>query len=207
MRLASRLRHDRRGVTVVEFALIAPVMCLMMMGLGDLLFNMYAKELLEGSIQKAARDSAIQGGAQQAGEIDADVMEMMGAIMPRPTPNCAPTPPSGTFCSTRQSYEVFSAAGPEPFNDDNNDGQRNTTECYQDLNRNGSWDVSPGPGSPGQGGANDVTLYTIKITYARIFPVPQLFGWSDNNAVSAQALLKNQPYATRADPTIVWKCS
>jgi hypothetical protein len=207
MSLASRLRADRRGVTVVEFALIAPVMCLMMMGLGDLLYQMYAKELLEGSIQKAARDSAIQGGAQQTAEIDNDVLEIMSAIMPRPTASCAASPAAGTFCSTRKSYEVFSAAGPEPFNDDNNNGQRNSTECYQDLNKNGSWDVSPGPGTAGQGGANDVTLYTIKITYARIFPVPQLFGWNANNTVAAQALLKNQPYATRADPTITWKCS
>lgn len=207
MRLARRLATDRRGVTIVEFALVAPVMCLMMMGLGDMLYQMYAKELLDGAIQKAARDSSIQGGGQQTAEIDGEVMDMIGTIMTRPTPSCATTPPAGTYCATRRNFAVFSAAGPEPFNDDNANGQRDTGECYQDLNNNGSWDAVGGTGNAGQGAANDVTLYTIKVTYTRIFPVPQLLGWSPNNTIAAQALLKNQPYASRPEPTITWKCS
>lgn len=207
MRLARRLAKDHRGVTVVEFAIIAPVMCLMMMGLGDMLYQMYAKELLDGAIQKAARDSAIQGGGQRTAEIDAEVMEMMSTIMPRPTPSCASSPAAGTFCATRRSYAVFSAAGPEPFTDDNNNGQRDPGECYQDLNSSNNWEAVGSSGSTGQGGANDVTLYTIRLTYARIFPVPQLLGWNTNNTIAAQAFLKNQPYASRPEPTIVWKCS
>ena len=207
MKLAARLLSDRRGVTVVEFAIIAPVMCLMMMGLGDMLYQMYAKELLDGAIQKAARDSAIQGGGQRTAAIDGEVMDMMSTIMTRPTPSCATTPAASTFCATRRSYGVFSAAGPEPFNDDNNNGQRDAGECYQDLNNSNTWDAVGSPGSAGQGAANDVTLYTIRVTYTRIFPVPQLLGWSANNTISAQALLKNQPYSSRPEPTITWRCS
>lgn len=207
MRFAKHFASDRRGVTIVEFALVAPVMCMMLMGLGDMLYQMYAKELLDGAIQKAARDSAIQGGGQQTAAIDGEVMDMMSSIMERPTPSCASTPAAGTFCATRRNYAVFSAVGPEPFNDDNGNGQRDAGECYQDLNGNARWDATASPGVAGQGGANDVTLYTIRVTYPRIFPVPQLFGWSETNTIAAQALLKNQPYASRQEPSITWRCT
>jgi Flp pilus assembly pilin Flp len=57
------LRRDKRGATIVEFALVSPVMILMMMGLGDMGYQVYAQSILNGAMQKAARDSAIQGGA------------------------------------------------------------------------------------------------------------------------------------------------
>ncbi|ONF95509.1 TadE-like protein [Sphingomonas jeddahensis] len=207
MRCVQRLLGDRRGVTVVEFAIVVPVMCMMMMGLGDLLYQTYANELLSGSIQKAARDSAIQGGADQADVLDGQVIDMLAQIMQRPTASCSPTPLPGTYCSRRRSYAVFSAAGPEPFNDDNGNNLRETGECYQDLNNNGTWDAQAANGVAGQGGANEVTLYTISVTYPRIFPVPALFGWSSSQTISAQTLLKNQPYASRIDPTVTWKCN
>lgn len=202
--ILSRLRRDRRGVTLVEFALIFPVTALMMMGLGDLLYQMYVKQLLSGAIQKAARDSAIQGGAQQTAAIDARVLQMMTGIMRLPTPSCAPNPPSGTYCSTRVSYATFGAVGPEPFDDDNGNKQRDPGECFTDVNGNGVWDAEPG--TTGQGGANDVTLYRISITYPRIFPVARLLGVPQYQTTSAQTLLKNQPYATQVAPTVQKLC-
>ncbi len=191
----ARLRRDRRGVTVVEFAIVVPAMALMMMGLGDLLYQMYVKELLTGSIQKAARDSTIQGGAQQIATIDGKVLGMMGSIMRVPTPSCATTPASGTYCSSRLSYASFMAVGPERFDDTNGNNRRDPGECFTDVNGNGQWDLEPGVA--GQGGANDVTLYSMRITYSRLFPVARLLGVSDTQSVKVETLLKNQPYATQ----------
>jgi Flp pilus assembly pilin Flp len=201
------LRRDRRGITLVEFGLILPAMMIMLMGLGDVLYQAYAQEMLSGSIQKAARDSAIQGGSEKSTEIDNQVITMLDTIMVKPTASCAAAPAAGTFCSTRQNYAIFSAAGPEPFNDDNNNGQRDAGECYLDTNGNGSWDATPSPGATGQGGANDVALYKMSITYNRLFPIARLIGLSQTQTISAQALLKNQPYATRTDPTVATKCT
>ena len=39
IRTLHRLARDRRGVTIIEFAIVLPVMLLMMMGLGDLLYQ------------------------------------------------------------------------------------------------------------------------------------------------------------------------
>lgn len=205
IRRLRRLRRDRRGVTIVEFAMVAPVLSLLMMGLGDMLYQMYVKEMLTGSVQKAARDSGIQGGAQQTAAIDAKVLGMMSNIMRAPTASCANPAAAGTYCSTRLSYASFSAVGPEPFDDNNANNQRDPGECYTDVNGNGRWDAEPG--ATGQGGANDVALYTMRITYPRIFPVARMLGASANQTVTAQTLLKNQPYATQAGATATRLCN
>lgn len=202
-----RFAQNRNGATIIEFALILPAMMMMMMGLGDVLYQMYAQEILAGSIQKAGRDSGIQGGAQKTSDIDNQVLGMMTSIMPRPRASCASVPAGGTFCSSRQAYAMFASAGPEPFSDDNNNGMRDSTECYQDMNNNGSWDASPSPGAGGQGGASDVALYRLSITYARLFPVAGLLGMGSTQTISAQTLLKNQPYATRSEPTVTTRCT
>jgi Flp pilus assembly protein TadG len=200
-----RTVRDRRGVTAVEFSLVAPVMILMMMGLGDILYQMYVKEMLNGAVQKAARDSAIQGGAQQTDAIDAKVLTTLASIMRKPVASCAVKPATGTYCSTRSSYATFSAVGPEPFVDQNGNNQRDPGECYTDVNGNTNWDADAG--IAGQGGANDVTLYTMRITYLRLFPVARLLGVSSNQTVSVQTLLKNQPYATQATSTAATLCN
>ena len=44
----SRLRRDERGVTVVEFALLAPVLLVTLLGMFDMGYTMYAQTLLQG---------------------------------------------------------------------------------------------------------------------------------------------------------------
>lgn len=178
------LRRDRRGATIIEFAIITPVMMLLMMGLGDLLYQVYVQSVLNGAVQKAARDSGIEGGAANASTIDGTVQTIARQIAP-----------AATFVPTRKNYDTFAEVAPEPFTDTNGNGVRDPGECYTDMNGNGSWDADPG--SAGQGGASAVTLYTMTMTYPRVFPVAGLFGWSRNQTVSATTLLKNQPYATQ----------
>ena len=48
---------DRRGVTAIEFGIVAPVLCLMILGLSDLAYQSYTQSMLEGAVQKAARDA------------------------------------------------------------------------------------------------------------------------------------------------------
>ena len=55
-RIASLVR-DAEGATIVEFALILPVLMVTLMGLFDLPYNMYTSQMLQGAIQNAARSS------------------------------------------------------------------------------------------------------------------------------------------------------
>jgi Flp pilus assembly protein TadG len=193
-RFIPALRDDRRGAVLVEFAILAPVMLMMLMGMFDLLYQVYTQSILNGELQKAARDSGIEGGSASTATIDAKVQTMVKKIAP-----------SATFTSTRKSYDTFSEVAPEPFTDSNSNGVRDPGECFTDENGNGSWDQDPG--ATGQGGASAVTVYTMTATYPRLFPVASLLGWPTTQTVSATTLLKNQPYATQTTTANVTVCT
>ena len=193
-RLLARLRNDARGAALVEFAIVAPVMMLMLMGLGDVLYQAYAQAILNGALQKAGRDSSIEGGASQTAAIDAKVTAMVKNIAK-----------NATFTSSRKNYDTFTSVAPEPFTDTNGNGVRNAGECYTDVNGNKAWDADPG--TTGQGGANDIALYTITGTYPRMFPFAGLIGWSTTQSVSSTTLLKNQPYANQSTITAATICT
>lgn len=190
------VRSDRRGVTALEFALILPVMLAMIMGLGELMYQAYAQSILEGAMQKAARDSSIQGGGDNAAALDQSVLDMVKIVAPGSS--FAATP-------TRKNYDTFSSAKPEPFTDTNGNGVRDAKECFDDVNGNGSYDTDPG--MTGQGGANDVTLYTVQISYPRLFPVASFFGGSAMQTIKATTFLKNQPYASQTVTTVKNLCT
>lgn len=185
-----RLRADVRGSPALQFALVLPVMLMLIMGLGELTFQTYVQSVLTGAVQKAGRDSTIQGASTQTDTIDAAVQAVVQRVVP-----------SGTFTSTRANYDNYSAIAGEPFTDSpypsssgTYDGVCNHGETYVDVNNNGHYDLDLS--TSGQGGANDVTKYTMTVTYRRLFPVG-FIGWSQNARLSATTILKNQPYASQ----------
>ncbi len=187
--LLRRLARDARGATVVEFAFVVPVMLILMMGMCELGYQAYVQSVITGAVQKAGRDSGIQGAT--ASNIDARVLSQVRSA--------APSAVWADGYPTRKSYTSFSAIAPEPFVDTNGNGKRDSTECYTDVNGNKQWDADAG--RTGQGGANDVTVYTGQITYNRLFPVVKLLGWQGTATLSATTTLMNQPYATQATST------
>lgn len=186
--------RDRRGVSTIEFALLAPVLFIVLLGLFDLMYGVYARSVLEGAVIKAGRDSALENNAADQSAIDNKVRTMLATLG------------SGMTVSTsRKSYASFSLVKPETFNDQNGNGVRDTGECFDDINGNGIWDADPGVG--GQGSANDVTNYTVTLTFNRLFPMAGLLGWPPTQSLSASTLLKNQPYKTQTNTVVRSVCT
>lgn len=189
-RIRTALR-DTSGVAAIEFGIVAPVMCLFMMGVGDLLYGTYARSILLGAVQKAGRDATLQQNTSSTATtaIDNAVMTVVRSVAP-----------AATYVSTRENYTTFSLVDkPEPYVDSPTTGTvgvRDPGECYTDINGNSQWD-SDGARS-GVGGASDVAQYTITITYPRVFPVAGFLGWGTQGTATAQTLLKNQPYAAQS---------
>lgn len=188
-RLVTGLRHERRGATIIEFAIVAPVMLLMIMGLMDICYQAYVQSVLSGAVRKAGRDAAIQGGQQNWTAIDQAVMTQVNQV----------SRTAVILSSTHLSYSDFTnVAVPEPFIDSNGDGKYNAaTDCFTDVNGNTVWDSDEGA-SGSQGGASDVAVYTLKIQYPDLFPMASMIGWNPNQVLSATTILRNQPYATQA---------
>lgn len=185
--LLKAIRGDERGVTIVEFAIIAPVLCILLMGMMDMAHTLYMRANLQGIMQKAARDASLETGAEvpQQTIIDAKVTEEVTKLANR-----------AEVRFSRRFYRTFSEASTaraEEWTDTNHDGVCNNGEPYTDLNNNNSWDRDGG--NDGQGGARDTALYTATVEYPRLFPMAGLIGLSETVQVRATTVLRNQPYA------------
>jgi len=184
--LRSNLARCERGVSAIEFALIAPVFLTLLLGTFDVGHTMYVRGILSGAIQDAGRDAGLESGANTVSAIDTYVAKQLKA-----------TAPQGAVLTTRKNYQSFMDAGkPEDFVDANANLVYDPEECFTDANGNEQWD--PDKGLAGQGGADDVVVYTATLTYDRIVPLGGFLGWDDTNTISASTVLRNQPFADQA---------
>jgi Flp pilus assembly protein TadG len=180
----STLKHDTRGATAVEFALIFPTFLVLLLGSFDVGYQLYARAILQGAVQKAARDSGLQTGAGQIAQIDAKVLASIDAIVK--------AAPGRTVVFTRRSYMNLSDVGEmEDFTDSDADGVCDLGEPYEDINGSGTWNDR---GTAGQGGARAAVLYSVTLKYDRMFPLSKLIGLPPVVDMVASTVLRNQPY-------------
>jgi len=177
------LAADRDGTTIVEFAMISPVLLMMIMGLFDMAHTQYTGTLLTGALQKAGRDLTLESGFSRQSAIDAAVRGQIAAVMP----------PGAVITFEKQSHFDFSDVDlAEDYTDLNSDGNCNNGEPYVDRNDNSSWDRDRG--RSGIGGARDVVSYKATVVYPRLFPLASMIYLSPNVTLNASTLLRNQPF-------------
>lgn len=187
LRLPARLREDERGATIVEFAVVAPVMGLLLLGSGDIAHTLYTRGVIQGVIQKTARDSALESGTEA--EVQKRLDDRVKAQVKAMANNA-------DIKISRRYYRTFSEASiakAETWSDTNTNGICDAGEPYEDSNGNASWDRDGGNG--GQGGAKDAVLYTVEVSYPRMFPLYNFTGGSKTTKITASTVLKNQPYS------------
>lgn len=184
-------RQDVRGATLVEFAIVAMPLIVMMMAMFDLGFREYISIQLAGALDQSARQVTV-GTATNAAAIKASVTTQIRTILPGATVNVIPS-----------SYDAFSKVGkPEPITTDTAPiGVYNKGDCFEDENGNGVWDSDSGLN--GTGGSDDIVYYTAIVTYPEIVPMRRLLGWPATETVTGTAMMKNQPYASQADPAVI----
>jgi len=179
-----RLKRDSAGVTAVEFALVAPIFLMVIVGSLDLGQMVYAKSVLDGVVEKAARDSTLESGDTILADrvVKKAVLEIL---------------PEARVSATRKSYFDFNSANRgEELDDVNGDGECSPGEAYTDLNGNDAWDEDLG--AAGNGGANDVIVYTVKVSYEPVFAMPIVpLDWSTRE-ISATAVKRNQPFGKQS---------
>jgi Flp pilus assembly protein TadG len=184
------LRRDTSGATIVEFALILPVLCMMLLGTLDLGYRSYVASVVQGALHDAARMATV-GGVSTA-QIQTYVTNKLQAFSR-----------NATITTTTRSYSDYSGVkvaetitqDTAPF------GTYNPGDCFQDANGNGSYDTDRG--RSGTGGSEDVVYFEVTMTYPHIMPVGKLFGWSGNVTTTQNTVLRNQPYAARSNSVAV----
>lgn len=192
MRLATfrRLAREQRGATLVEFAIVAPVMCLFLAGSFDMAHTLYTRAVLQGIVQKTARDSGLESSTTQAAQ-DALDTKVKAAVMALAN--------NATVTISRRFYRTFSdaqAAQAEAWTDTDRNGICDHGEPYQDENLNNTWDRDGG--DSGQGNAKDRTVYTVTMSYPRVFPINGFIrSMPSQTTITAATVLENQPYSSQ----------
>jgi Flp pilus assembly protein TadG len=187
---AIAIAKNEAGISITEFGLIAPVVATMLLGTMDLGHTLYMRTVLDGAIQDIARDSALEDGG---------ILAKQEIINERITQQIKRLNKDATVTIKRRYYRNFTNAynaDEEEYTDTNNDGECNNGEPYVDANLNDTWDSDGG--DAGQGGAKDVSIVTVTVSYARLFPMASLAGLPENVTVAANTVLANQPYGDQA---------
>lgn len=194
--LLRRLRRQESGLAAVEFALTAPVFLLLLMGIFDYSWQLYARQVLQGAVAKASRDATLEKYASSQTALDNHVRDAVLKVFK-----------NANVTFSRKTYDSFDEVGnPEPFKDSNGNHQYDsspTKECFEDINGNGVWDADRA--RTGNGGADDVVLYTASMKIRRVLPVWKMLGQPQESTINASTALRNQPFNAGVDANPV-KC-
>lgn len=184
---ARAIAGDTRGVALVEFALVAPVLVLFLVGAFDIAHTQYMTAVLRGIVQKTGRDSGLEDATSTARQtaIDAGVTQQVRELY-----NTA------TVTFRRRAFATYAKAAAkiaEDYTDTNHNGTCDAGEPYIDANNSGYWEDDGG--IAGQGGAKDRVIYTVTVSYPALMPLSKFIGGSRTRTVTATTILQNQPYS------------
>ena len=178
-----RLRRCESGATAVEFALVLPLMILVIVGGLEMAIVLFIGSSIEAAVMEASRYGAtgtevgvsrgervleIVGG-RTYGLLDMDQVDMDTLV-----------------------YESFADIGqPEPFTDQDGNHVYNSGEPFVDVNGNGQWDADMG--AAGLGGPSDVVVYRLSYSWGLVTPMlRELLGESVTHVSSIA--VRNEPF-------------
>lgn len=196
-----RLRRDEEGATIVEFAMIAAPMLLLLLGGLDLGYQSYIRSTMQGALNDAARTAAVENPI--IGVAGSTVEEQVENLI---KDTVSPIAPNATIAVTQKSYFDFSSVGnPEKLMTDNNGNglyDDDDGDCFEDANDNGTFDTDAG--ADGIGGADDVVLYTATISAPRLMPIHAFLPLLGSTIeYRLETAVRNQPYETQATPAVI----
>jgi Flp pilus assembly protein TadG len=206
----ARLRRFARsgeGATMIEFALIFPIVLMITFGIIEISLCMASLVTLEGGLKEASRygitsqsdappDATKVPTAFKVGN-DNRLMTI-GYILNQNTLDLINLDQATI---TTNVYGSFSAIKDgEPFTDTNANGIYDAGEPYSDMNCNGSRDGA-GAASAGIGAAGNIVVYTVNYNWKILTPIiGQWLGKPDPGSpgrymipMSASIVVKNEP--------------
>jgi hypothetical protein len=191
VRQLRRFAACRDGASALEFALVLPPLCLLLIGMFEVGALMFTQSTMEGGLREAARFGL-------TGRLVSDPegrKDQILALIDKHTLNFVDMDTAVVTISPHDSFgDADDEAGPEPWVDTNSNGTRDTVplEDYTDLNGNGQWDETRD--DPGQAG--EVVEYLVEYDYAPMtgFMSGMLGGDDGVIRLGASIVLRNEPW-------------
>jgi Flp pilus assembly pilin Flp len=182
-----RLLRDERGVTAVEFAMIAPVFLLIISGIIEFAMIMFTTTVMESATNSTSRMGKTgfnpSGVTRQQAIIDSVANRTAGLLN------------AGLITITSQVYSDFSKIGqPEPCINPINPPCGGTPGVnFNDINGNGTWDSDMG--SAGLGNQGDIVVYSVTYPWNIMSPIMRPFLGSVFN-ITVRSVVRNEPFGT-----------
>lgn len=186
-RFKSLLLQDSSGATLMEFGLVVGPLMLILLGTIDLGYKGYMDTMIKSKVHQVARDASTGemtvAGIEKAVEDGLDPLLLKGS----------------TVTVTVRSYFDFTNIGkPEKLTfDADGNGEVDPGDCFIDSNKNDVFDTDYG--QSGTGGPDDIVSYEVNVTSPRLFPLPGLFGASEQMSISSSTAVRNQPFGAQVD--------
>lgn len=179
-------KSEEWGIFSIEFALIMPLLVMMMFGTIEIGLIMFTQSLMEGALRDASR-YGITGQVID----DEDRLTTIKKVISSRTVGLVNM---DTAKIDVLSYPNFGKIGTgEAFLDGNGNAQYDVGETFTDENDNNVWDADIG--SAGAGNAGDVVLYRIQYDWPLISNYMDSFiGDSGKLPLSASVAVRNEPW-------------
>jgi Flp pilus assembly protein TadG len=179
------LARCQRGVTAIEFAIIAPVLLLLLLGILEFSLIMLVSNIMESATSLSARlgkTGYTESGKSRQDTILDEIHNRAGVLID-------PTQLTVTSKYYKQFDQINDA---EPWNDTNHNGTPDPGE-WTDINGNGTYDTDMA--QAGYGNADDIVVYTVSYPWKIVTPiVSELVGHNGTYTITTHAVVKNEPY-------------
>ena len=196
----ARLRNDARGATVIEFALIALPVCILMMGGMEVAYESYVRAVMQGALTDAARDASVETpdlfdpGDTIEKKVEAAIRRQAGRIAVK----------AEITVKQRNFYEFSGVNRAEKLlSDVNGNGEfdEEDGDCWEDANDNGMFDLDSS--GEGRGSADDIAFYSARVVMPRLFPVTGFVPMKPDFDLTIETAVRNQPYGDQKKPAVL----
>ena len=187
-RRSKLLAADSRGSVVIEFALGAPILVLLVTGAMELGAMTFTTATMEGALREASR-YGITGQESDPGLRLGKIMK----IIRKQSDGLVDLSKAKVKILVYPGFDKIGAG--EDFVDGNGNGKYDPGETYTDANGNGTYDSDIG--KPGPGDAGQVVLYKIRYDWPLLTPVfSRLLGNIATVPLQASLAVRNEPFDT-----------
>lgn len=187
MKHAFCLAVDETGSPVIEFALAAPILLLLVAAIIEFGMVLFVSTLIEGGLREASR-YGVTGQVPSNGDrvgfmLDIIADRTLGLV------------DISTVTLRISAYPTFDDIGKgEDFVDGNGDGTYEPGETFKDCNHNGKWDADRA--TPGAGDAGDVVLYQLDYDWPLLTSLMRPLSGDENGNfhIRVNAVVRNEPW-------------
>ena len=179
-------RRDEQGSTLMEFALGAPILAMVMIASMEFGIVMLTNTLMESSLREASRFGIT--GQQLTGQTR---LERIIEIIDERTLGLVDMSEADVQILV---YPSFSDVGRgEDYVDGNANGQYDPGETFTDENGNGLWDSDVG--NAGSGESGDIVAYRMRYDWYTMTPFAGHFVGNDGVLqLNASIVVRNEPW-------------